>query len=110
MKASLDARTIPGWLAVAAMLLLTSPGVRTVRADADVLVSEVPDGPSCSGRAEVENIEADLARYIEEARRAAAAQPDAGADYVVLNNRGYNYGPARTPSLHDVAVDARLEQ
>jgi hypothetical protein len=106
MKASIDPRAIPGWLAVAALLLLTSPGVRLVRADADVLVSEVPAGPSCSGRSSA-SIEADLARYIQEARRAAETDPaKAGDDVVVLNGRGYNYGPAPTPSLHGVLLDA----
>jgi hypothetical protein len=41
------ARTL-GWMAVAAMLALTSPGLRVVRADEPPPVSELPAGPACS--------------------------------------------------------------
>jgi hypothetical protein len=37
-----------GWIAVAVMLCLTSPGVRVVRADEPAPVSELPAGPACS--------------------------------------------------------------
>jgi hypothetical protein len=109
MRASNPPRTlagsVAGWLAVAGMLLLASPGVRLAAAEPDALVSEIPAGPSCSG-ASPADIEADLARYIEEARLAAEARPAPSDDFVVLNGRGYNYGPARSPDLHDVLMDA----
>jgi hypothetical protein len=40
-----------GWIAVAAMLCLTSPGVRVVRADEPGPVSEIPAGPTCGDTA-----------------------------------------------------------
>ena len=60
----------------------------------------------CGGGSSPEAMEAALADAKEQARqeRAASGQPD-DSGWVVLNNRGYNYGPGP-----DVRVDLRLFQ
>jgi len=73
-----------GWLAVLAMVALSSPGlVTSVRAESPA--SAVPAGPSCN-IAEAPPLE--LEKLVEAARKRAAADPSV----VVLNNRGYRYG------------------
>jgi len=99
-----DTGTTLGTLALAAMLALMSPGVRVVRAadgpDADAPVSteepltcEAPRSPY-QERAVADHLE--LATKLQRERlAAAAAEVDAGAEIRVLDNRGYNYPPAR---------------
>lgn len=99
-----------GWACLAASLLLLSTGVRVVRAgdeDPAALVStdparvealereqtEVPPAaPSPSPRPNVSPPRA------EAQPRAGGTVADPASGVVVLNTRGYNYGPANTPS------------
>jgi hypothetical protein len=85
------AKIILGLLTVGAALLLASPGVRMTPAVADELVSTEEPGPQCSaGQPPAADAEALLARLRQEqmARIAAGAEGP-----IVLNGRGYNYGP-----------------
>lgn len=97
MRRSLHPRTIGGWLCLLAMLVLSSPGVKVVRAD-DALVSERAPGPVCAAPSAVPpggDVEALLERWrmalVTEAARSGEPDPDAP---VALNNRGYNDGPS----------------
>jgi hypothetical protein len=86
-------KTAAGLLALAAMLLLASPGVDAVRAEGDPAPSsseaaQCSDVPSFGGDAEIEALLAELRR--EQLERIAAGQEGP----VMLNGRGYNYGPA----------------
>ena len=47
MKPALGAR-LAGWISMLAIALLTSPGVRVVRADEAGPISDIPAGPVCS--------------------------------------------------------------
>ncbi len=105
LRRPLDRLQPAGWLAVLAMLALSSPGVvTTVRAESPAAqaqpVSEVPAGASC-------NLDAapplQLEQVVEAARQRAAANPNV----VVLNNRGYRYG--NSPE-GDAEVQALLQQ
>ena len=100
MRPLRDVTAILGSLALVGTLVLLSPGVRAVRADDGAPPSEISlaaDGPTCeagtvSGREEV-------VEYLRQIQRLQleqmATSPDAaaGGGFVVLNNRGYNYGP-----------------
>jgi hypothetical protein len=99
-----------GWACLAASLLLLSTGVRVVRAgneDPAALVStdparvealereqtEVPPAaPSPSPRPKVPPPRAEVRP------RADGTVADPASGVVVLNTRGYNYGPANIPS------------
>jgi hypothetical protein len=92
--------TVLGFACLAATLLLTSPGVRVVRADEPVaapapLVSEAPPAASCDAvpvdpQASLTAIQQQVA-----GRAAVVLEADeAPGDFRMLNGRGYNYGPA----------------
>ena len=86
-------KIILGLLAMGAALLLASPGVQVAPALAQEAVSTEEPGPQCSAdsrpRADAE-VEALIARL----RQEHMARIAAGADGpIVLNGRGYNYGP-----------------
>jgi hypothetical protein len=102
------AKTIFGLLCLAAALLLGSPGVRVVPALAEELVSAAEPGPQCSARqapAADAEVEALLAKLRQELMAGGAAGDDVP---VVLNGRGYNYGPAPRIELDRIrAEDAR---
>jgi hypothetical protein len=59
----------------------------------------------CGGGSSPEAMDAALADARDQARQEQAASGQDGSGWVVLNNRGYNYGPAP-----DVRVDLRLFQ
>jgi hypothetical protein len=95
-----DVTTILGSLALVGTLALLSPGVRAVRADASAPPSESSldaDGPTCEAGAVTGGEE--VVEYLRHLQRLQleqmASSPDVadGAGFVVLNNRGYNYGP-----------------
>ena len=102
MRPLRDVTAILGSLALVGTLALLSPGVRAVRADDDappVESSLAAEGPTCEagtvsgGQGIVEFLQLIQRLQIEQ----MAASPDgadADGDFVVLNNRGYNYGPA----------------
>jgi hypothetical protein len=87
-------RTIAGFLSLAGTLLLTSPGVKLVRAeDADPPPAPAAaQGPSC--REDAPPASPGIAALKARLRQQAASQANSSdEDVVVLNNRGYNYGP-----------------
>ena len=101
MRRKREMTTILGCLALAGSLVLLSPGVRVVRADDSATTAESSadtDGPTCeagtvSGGAEVlENLR--RIQRLQRERMTASPESAADADFVVLNNRGYNYGPS----------------
>ena len=115
------AKLILGLLTVCAALLLASPGVRVAPAAADELVSTAEPGPRCSAGqprgVRVASAAADELVSTEEPGPQCSAGQPLGADaqaqeliarlrqeqmarigtgsagLVVLNGRGYNYGP-----------------
>ena len=104
MRSSFDCKTLVGSLALLATFVLALPGVKAVRADDHGTPLASSDGPTCSApgpEARLANADAAL----EQIRRQVAAQvdPAAGGGIIVLNNRGYNYGPAN--SLDRAALD-----
>lgn len=81
-----------GWLAVAATLFLSVPGIEAVRAsdDADqASVDIVSDGGSCSSDPGPNRIEISL----EPVEVEADLDPATSEHFIVLNNGGYAYGP-----------------
>jgi hypothetical protein len=99
--------TILGGLALFAMLALSSPGVRIVRA-ADDVAAEAGEGAVCeAGIARRAN---DITAYLQEMQRRQAEQgivPRSDDGTIVLNNRGFNYDEAgfALPRAH--ALDGR---
>ena len=94
-----------GILGLAAFLALASPGVRSVRA-------EPTAAAQCDLSKPLGQEDADLERFLAELRRdygtrARAGNPDR-PEVVVLNGRGYNYGP--TPGLTLDEIRAELRQ
>lgn len=84
-------QTLTGAMALAAMLLLASPGVKAVRAAGDETASSPAE--QC-GAASAPTADADLHRFLADLRREQRARGGAGDDEIVmLNGRGYNYGP-----------------
>ena len=82
-----------GLLVVGAALLLASPGVRVAPAAADELVSTAEPGPQCSA-SQPRGADAAVEELIARLRQEQMARIAAGADGpIVLNGRGFNYGP-----------------
>ncbi len=101
MRPFRDATTILGSLALVGTLVLLSPGIRAVRADdtsAPAESSLAADGPTCeagtvSGGQQILEYLQHIQRLQLEQTAASPPASDAGGDLVMLNNRGYNYGP-----------------
>lgn len=92
MDHRIDLRTIAGCATVVAALLLSSPGVRAERAGN---VSEA--GPTCGSPRFVDPAP-ELDAFLANVRREQAlrnSSQDEPSGYIVLNNAGYNYQPAR---------------
>ena len=95
-----------GMLALAASFALASPGVNVVKAE---VVAGHVSPEQCSAAAQPQrSANADLAKFLEDLRK---QQPDLaeGANpegVVMLNNRGYNYGPARGVDLDSILAEA----
>jgi hypothetical protein len=104
---SLDWKTALGLLALAAFLLLASPGVRVARAEP--LAS---DGAQCRAGTP-KDAAPELSHLLDRLRAAAAAGPalaQRGADpegWAPLDGRGYNYGAA--PGSDAAALRRELE-
>ena len=108
MRSSLDCKRTCGLLALLAAFVLALPGVKAVRAEDRQTPLASSDGPQCNS----ESPEADItqagatmeqlqARLLEQ----IAAQGGSGEGApILLNNRGYNYGPGR--DLDRIAADA----
>lgn len=113
---------IAGWTAVLAALALFSPGVRTVRAGGDPPMSVDPGLAAAQAQKNAEvapaQVVADPAPIpastadasqkpptqpfvrvedVENARRPGVSGIETQPGVVVLNTRGYNYGPPPTP-------------
>lgn len=88
--------TLLGFICLAATLLLTSFGVTAVRADdAAPLVSEAPPAASCSAaQAKPPVTPVSIQQQIVSPDRVAMNVDEANGAFLMLNNRGYNYGPA----------------
>ena len=90
MRLSIDWKAAAGCLAIVAMLALSMPGVRVVRADDEVefvSVALVDGGPSCEARAEgghPATVNVILERNPKQAEDSRT---------IALNNRGYSYRP-----------------
>ena len=110
MRLSLDPITMGGWLCLVAMLVLSSPGVKVVRADAPTAA-----GPVCraSGAQGVprRDVSAILKRRRAAAPAKAAEQPDSNREIpIALNNRGYNYDPAGSSNIGSLLQKIEREQ
>jgi hypothetical protein len=91
MRLSLGRFSLAGWLAVAAMLALSSPGVNAVKAqEAHVTpVAVAPTGPSCQ-QGEVRAEARDHSELMALGRRIAASSPSSRERVVVLGTEGRN--------------------
>ena len=103
MRLSLGQLSLAGWLAIAAMLALSSPGVTVVKAQ-DAHVSPVvvaPAGPSCQ-QGELRTEARDHSELMALGRRIAAGTPSRER-VVVLGREGRNAAPApdSTPGQQD---------
>ncbi len=99
-------RTGLGLVALAATFALASPGVRIVHAEEAAAAA----GPSqCSAGVPV-SADAETQAFLEDLRREhllRGGQQGDGPAVVVLNNRGYNYGPPPSILLDQVRAEAR---
>ncbi len=90
MRLSVDWKTAAGTLAVVAMLALSMPGVRIVRADDEVefvSIALIDGGPSCeSTPAEYHLTSVDVILKRDPKRTEDSRT-------IALNNRGYSYRP-----------------
>ena len=94
---SYDVKTWIGGIALFATFLLALPGVKAVRAEDRSDPFATSDGPACS-QPGPEAALASSGVAMEQLRAQIEAQlgPDADSRIIVLNNRGYNYGPSNS--------------
>ena len=97
--------TILGGLAVVAMLALSSPGVRIVRA-ADEVAAEAVEGAVCEagGIGDAKDVTAHLQETQRRHRADLEVAPRSDDETIVLNNRGFHYDDARAdfPRAHEL--------
>jgi hypothetical protein len=104
-----------GSLAVAGMLALLSPGIEIVRADDGPVAAEAvssSDGLACeAGTIDGAEEVAEYLRRIQQLQIEEGNQdaPNGGAgdEAIVLNNRGYNYGPANLNLPHPRELESQ---
>lgn len=93
--------SVGGTLCVAATFLLLSPGVRIARAeDPPAPPQASPAAAPSPAPAQAEAPKASpfvKAEDVEQARRPGVSGIETAPGVVVLNTRGYNYGPPPTP-------------
>lgn len=103
-----DVTTVLGSLALAGALALLSPGVEVVRADdgpGAAANASSSDGLTCEagtingGEEVAEYLRRIQQLQIEQMNRTAPIG-DTDGEAIVLNNRGYNYGPANLNLPH----------
>jgi hypothetical protein len=102
MRSFPDLPSILGSLALAGTLALLSPGVAVVRADdshAEATLASSSDGATCeagtiNGGDEATAILRRIQQLQIEQMKRSAPTEDSDGEAIVLNNRGYNYGPA----------------
>ncbi len=112
MRPSIDPVTLGGVLALAGVLLLGSPGVR-VRAEEPASVSSAQveePAPVCQATAAL-NASFDASHLIESYRQQALGQQALAAasssdQPILLNGRGYNYGPPPSVDAARLAFEA----
>jgi hypothetical protein len=97
-----------GLLSVAAMLLLLSPGVRAVRAAGPEAAAPAAQSQcSATSRSPADpEVQAFIAELQREQLQRAATLPPGDGGIVVLNNRGYNYGPPAGIELDTIRAEA----
>ncbi|MDX1648459.1 MAG: hypothetical protein R3263_01270 [Myxococcota bacterium] len=98
---------IAGWTAVAAMLLLASPGVQVVRAETPG--AEPAEGLVCKAPADVAaDRRAEMARFL--AQLEAELAPAGDGEVRRLNGRGYGYhaAPDMARELQRIELEAGL--
>ena len=107
------AMTLAGFLCLMAFLLLASPGVRVVRAAGEALPEHAAaaSGGSCNAAGASaapvgDPVEAFLAQIRDDRPSPRAVE----GQTVVLNSRGYNYGPPASPDLGLIELDARRQR
>ena len=101
------AKLILGLLAVSAALLLASPGVQVAPALADEGISTNEPGPQCSANQQP-GIDAEIEALLAKLRQEQAARLAADEDGpIVLNGRGYNYGPPPGIELDGIRAESR---
>ena len=98
-------RNTVGLLALGASIALASPGVNAVRAEAEGPVAQAAPGGQCSASGPAASIDAEIEAAIEQLRLQQADQNASDSDLVVLNNRGYNYGPPRGIQLDAIQAE-----
>ena len=79
----------------------------TTRRHPPLAPTQLPsDGATCSAGSPVNAAPADLAAMLERIRLEAFAETtdESGPYGIVLNNRGYNYGPAPTRNSETLAI------
>ncbi len=88
---STDWKSAFGFMAAVALLALSTPGVQVVRAE-DAGAEVIAAGQTCEASADAgPSVTADL--LMEQLRRAQTESDPSEDGPIVLNNRGYNYGP-----------------
>ncbi len=95
-------RTGLGIVALTATFALASPGVKTVRAEEAVAGQCSASQPTSS--------DAETQAFLESVRREQLARQRSGGErpaVVMLNNRGYNYGPPPAIRLDQIRAEAR---
>jgi hypothetical protein len=101
------AKILLGLLAVGSALLLASPGVQVAPALAQEAVSTEEPGPQCSADPQP-RADAEVQALIAKLRQEQMARIAAGADGpIVLNGRGYNYGPSPGIELDRIQAESR---
>lgn len=95
MRALTLAKNAIGCAAVAAMLVLSSPGVKVVRAVEPHAEEAVCRDPQLAAEHPAQALERAIATEIK--RRRTGPRRVRDAEIVVLNGRGYNYASERSP-------------
>lgn len=108
MRSSLDWKTFGGIIALLVAFLLSFPGVKPVRAEGPRAPIAGNDGPQCNATSpelEIAQSGATFAQIQQQIAAQLAAEGGPAADApILLNNRGYNYGPGR--ELDRIAAEA----
>ena len=106
-------RNAAGLLALGASIALASPGVDVVRAapgDTARVPAQAAPAQCGAARAAATPVDPQVNAFLAELRQQQARFPAAGVSddgFVVLNNRGYNYGPANGIELDVIRAEAR---
>jgi hypothetical protein len=98
MKQSINLWDLLGWVAVVAMLVLASPGVTLVHAEAEEQAARAmpAPGPACQADAEAHrSFSVDISDLV------AMQTTDGGTGVVTLGTGGYGYGERSPAGLVD---------